>query len=96
MDVVGDGHLWALLLVHDVLTHRGVAAAAEILSVHDVAQAVIACRYAALNDLAGLLTGMLQAALSPQASRAFDAQYRRLLPAEALTETVRREQPAAQ
>lgn len=75
---VGHRHLCRLLLLHDMLTHQGVARASDLLSEYEIADALDACAYFDLPDLAATLAQIPMAASSSVAARVFDAEYYRL------------------
>jgi hypothetical protein len=70
-------HLSHLLLVHDVLSHEGVAQAVRLLSSAQIAEGIDACIYFDLQDLATLVSEIPLAASSPLSARVFDDEYRR-------------------
>lgn len=74
---VGHRHLCRLLLVHDILTNDGVATACDTLSPGEIAQAIDACTYFELPDLAAAVADIPLAGASPGSARVFDAEYRR-------------------
>jgi hypothetical protein len=87
----GRLHMWSLLCAHGVLLRHGVVDAVTILTMREVAEAVVACRYFELAELADLVTRVPQAALSALAGQHFDTEYRRLVPnGEVLVDAVRR------
>jgi len=75
-DGLGHRHLHCLLGVHHLPREAGVAEAVTSLTMHRVADAVAACRYFDLPELAELLLRIPQAAASPGAAELFDTQYR--------------------
>ena len=75
---VGHRHLCRLLLVHDVLSQQGVATASGVLSEYEITDAIDACTYFDLPDLAAAVADIPMAASSPVAARVFDAEYHRL------------------
>jgi hypothetical protein len=72
---VGHRHLRGLLLVHDVLIGQGVATASQLLSQTEVADAIDACEYFDLHDLAATVAEIPLAGSSPLPARVFDAEY---------------------
>jgi hypothetical protein len=74
---IGHRYLCRLLLVHDVLACQGVATASGMLSESELADAVEACTYFELHDLAAVVAEIPLAASSPRSARIFDAEYRR-------------------
>ena len=75
---VGHRHLCRLLLVHDMLSRQGVATASGMLTEHEIVDAIDACTYFDLPDLAATVAEIPMAASSSVAARVFDAEYRRL------------------
>ena len=75
---VGHRHLARLLLVHDMLSRQGVETACGMLSEYDIADALDACAYFDLPDLAATVAEIPMAAASSVAARVFDAEYHRL------------------
>lgn len=75
---VGHRHLCRLLLVHDMLSQQGVARASGMLSEYEITDAIDACTYFDLPDLAAAVAEIPVAASSPVAARVFDAEYHRL------------------
>jgi hypothetical protein len=75
---VGHRHLCRLLLLHDTLTYQGVVRASGMLSEYEIADALDACAYFDLPDLAATLAEIPMAASSSAAARVFDAEYQRL------------------
>jgi hypothetical protein len=74
---IGHRYLCRLLLVHDVLTCQGVATASGTLSESEIADAIEACTYFELHDLAAVVAEIPLAASSPGSARIFDDEYRR-------------------
>ena len=75
---VGHRHLCRLLLVHDMLSRQGVATASGMLTEYEIADAIDACTYFDLPDLAATVAEIPMAASSSVAARVFDAEYHRL------------------
>jgi hypothetical protein len=75
---VGHRHLCRLLLVHDMLSQQGVTKASGMLSEYEITDAIDACTYFDLPDLAAAVSEIPMAASSPIAARVFDAEYYRL------------------
>ena len=75
---VGHRHLCRLLLIHDVLSRQGVATACGMLTEYEIADAIDACTYFDLPDLAATVAEIPMAASSTVAARVFDAEYHRL------------------
>jgi hypothetical protein len=73
----GHRHLHGLLLVHDMLIRQGVATASELLSQTEIADAIDACEYFDLHDLAATVAEIPLAGSSPLSARVFDAEYQR-------------------
>jgi hypothetical protein len=79
-DSVAERQLWALLVVHEMITRAGVLAANELLSVPEMSQAIAACRYFQLDALDDLLLRIFAAPPSVEAADVLDAEYRMRLP----------------
>ncbi len=63
--------------MHDLLRRHGVAAASVLLTEVQIAEALDACAYFHLDDLANVVAEVPLAASSPVSARVFDAEYRR-------------------
>jgi hypothetical protein len=74
---VGHRHLYNLLSVHDLLRGHGVALAFGRLTKTQIADALDACAYFGLHDLAATVAEIALAASSPLSARVFDGEYRR-------------------
>jgi hypothetical protein len=74
---VGHRHLRRLLLVHDVLISQGVATASQLLGQTEIADAIDACEYFDLHDLAATVAEIPVAGSSPLSARVFDGEYQR-------------------
>ena len=74
---VGHRHLYNLLSVHDILRRQGVTAAFRVLTDGQIADALDACAYFDLHDLAAAVAEIPVAAASPLSARVFDTEYRR-------------------
>jgi hypothetical protein len=74
---VGHRYLCRLLLVHDMLSRQGVAAASGALSQSEIDDAIDACTYFELFDLAAVVAEIPLAGSSPLSARVFDAEYHR-------------------
>jgi hypothetical protein len=75
---IGHRHLCRLLLVHDVLTRQGVVTASIVLSEYEITDAIDACEYFELHDLAATVAEIPMAGASSVAARVFDSEYKRL------------------
>jgi hypothetical protein len=74
---IGHRHLYCLLSVHDLLRRRDVTAAFRLLTEEQIADALDACAYFDLHDLAAVVAEIPLAAASPVSAQVFDAEYRR-------------------
>jgi hypothetical protein len=74
---IGHRHLYSLLSVHDTLRRHGVTAAFRLLTEEQIADALDACAYFDLHDLAATVAEIPLAAASPVSAQVFDAEYRR-------------------
>jgi hypothetical protein len=73
----GHRHLHCLLSVHAVVRREGVATAFRLLTPAQIADAITACGYFDLHDLAATVADIPLAASSPLSARVFDAEYHR-------------------
>jgi hypothetical protein len=74
---IGHRRLYCLLFAHDTLRRHGVTAAFRLLIEEQIADALDACAYFDLHDLAAAIAEIPLAAASPVSARVFDAEYRR-------------------
>lgn len=74
---VGHRHLYSLLSVNDALHRHGVTAAHRLLTEEQIADALDACAYFDLHDLAATVAEIPLAAASPVSAQVFDTEYRR-------------------
>ena len=74
---IGHRHLYSLLSVHDTLRRHGVTVAFRLLTEEQIDDALDACAYFDLHDLAAAIAEIPLAAASPVSAQVFDAEYRR-------------------
>lgn len=74
---LGHRHLFCLLSVHGALRRHGVTQAFRELTEVQIAEALDACAYFGLHDLAATVARIPMAASSLPSAEAFDSEYRR-------------------